>query len=54
LTPAGRRQRTAARERWKIAQQALEKTLGPGLVANLHHELDVALSKLKPAMPEEN
>jgi DNA-binding MarR family transcriptional regulator len=54
LTPAGRKQRAAARERWKVAQQALEKTLGAGLVANLHHELDVALSKLKPAMPEEN
>ena len=33
---------------------ALEKALGAGLVATLHHELDVALSKLKPAMPEEN
>jgi DNA-binding MarR family transcriptional regulator len=54
LTPAGRRQRAAARERWKIAQLALEKTLGPGVVANLHHDLDVALSKLKPALPEEN
>jgi DNA-binding MarR family transcriptional regulator len=54
LTAAGRRQRAAARERWKIAQQALEKNLGPGLVANLHHDLDVALSKLKPALPEEN
>jgi DNA-binding MarR family transcriptional regulator len=54
LTPAGRRLRATARERWKIAQQALEKTLGPGLVANLHHELDQALAKLKPMMPEEN
>jgi len=54
LTPAGRRQRAAARERWKSAQQALEKTLGPGLVASLHRELDAALAKLKPAMPEDN
>jgi DNA-binding MarR family transcriptional regulator len=54
LTPAGRRLRSAAHERWKAAQQALERTLGAGLVANLHHELDQALAKLKPALPEEN
>jgi DNA-binding MarR family transcriptional regulator len=54
LTPAGRRLRAAARERWKVAQQALEKTLGSELVANLHQELDQALAKLKPMMPEEN
>jgi DNA-binding MarR family transcriptional regulator len=54
LTPAGRKLRATARERWKIAQQSLEKTLGPGLVANLHHGLDQALAKLKPMMPEQN
>jgi DNA-binding MarR family transcriptional regulator len=54
LTPAGRRQRAGARERWKVAQQALEKTLGHELVTRLHHELDMALSKLKPALPDEN
>lgn len=54
LTPSGRKLRKAARERWKAAQQALEGTLGSGLVADLHRELDQALSKLKPAMPEEN
>jgi DNA-binding MarR family transcriptional regulator len=54
LTPAGRKLRAVAHERWKAAQQALETTLGAGLVANLHHELDQALAKLKPVLPEEN
>jgi DNA-binding MarR family transcriptional regulator len=54
LTPSGRKLRDAAHDRWKVAQNALETTLGAGLVANLHHELDQALAKLKPALPEEN
>lgn len=54
LTLAGRRQRAAAREGWNRAQQTLEQTLGPALVKTLHRELDRALRKLKPSMPEEN
>ncbi|MEJ0047496.1 MAG: MarR family winged helix-turn-helix transcriptional regulator [Rhodospirillales bacterium] len=54
LTPAGRKVRRTAYESWKVAQQALEKTLGYELIADLHRKLDSALAKLKPAMPEEN
>jgi DNA-binding MarR family transcriptional regulator len=54
LTPAGRKLRRSAYAAWKVAQQALEKALGRDLVANIHAQLDQALSKLKPALPEEN
>lgn len=54
LTPEGRKVCRAAYQAWKRAQQALEKTLGRELVMGLHHQLDQALSKLKPALPEEN
>jgi DNA-binding MarR family transcriptional regulator len=54
LTAEGRRLRRSAYQAWKRAQQALEKTLGRELVTGLHHQLDQALSKLKPALPEEN
>jgi len=54
LTRAGHALRREARGRWTAAQQALESTLGPGLVAILHRGLDRALSKLKPMLPKEN
>ncbi len=54
LTPSGRALRRAARNAWQTAQIALEQTLGPELITELHRRLDQALTKLKPAMPEEN
>jgi DNA-binding MarR family transcriptional regulator len=54
ITPAGRKVRRAAHQSWKSAQSALEKALGRDLIAGLHRSLDQALSKLKPALPEEN
>lgn len=54
LTPAGRSARREARAIWKKAQAALEDTLGPPLVAQLHARLDEALARLKPALPDDN
>ena len=54
LTAAGRRFRKKAHESWKAAQSALEKQLGAAFVGDLHRQLDRALSRLKPALPEEN
>lgn len=54
LTTAGRRVRTMARRHWQAAQLALERELGHDFVANLHRQLDQALARLKPALPESN
>ena len=54
LTADGARMRTAARKQWRQAQIALEAHLGGDFVANLHTQLEQALSRLKPALPEEN
>jgi DNA-binding MarR family transcriptional regulator len=54
LTAAGRRFRAEAQRSWKAAQLALEKQLGREIVAELHVQLDHALSQLKPVLPEEN
>ena len=54
LTADGLRQRTAARTQWRQAQVALEEQLGRDFVANLHTQLEQALSRLKPALPEDN
>lgn len=54
LTAAGRRARTAARQHWQAAQLAVERELGHDFVANLHSQLDQALARLKPALPESN
>ena len=54
LTASGSRARAAARKHWHQAQLALEEHLGRDFVLNLHTQLEQALSRLKPALPEEN
>ena len=54
LTANGARSRAAARKQWRQAQLALEENLGCDFVANLHTQLEQALSRLKPALPEDN
>jgi DNA-binding MarR family transcriptional regulator len=54
LSGNGARLRAAARKQWRKAQVSLEHHLGPDFVANLHTQLEQALSRLKPALPEEN
>jgi DNA-binding MarR family transcriptional regulator len=54
LTAEGMRVRTAARKQWRQAQVALEQHLGRDFVAELHTRLEQALSRLKPALPEDN
>lgn len=54
LTANGSRVRAAARKQWRQAQLALEEHLGRDFVANLHTQLEQALSRLKPALPEDN
>ena len=54
LTAEGARVRLEARKQWRQAQLALEANLGRDFVANLHTQLDQALSRLKPALPEDN
>jgi DNA-binding MarR family transcriptional regulator len=53
-TASGIRARNAARTCWRQAQLALEQHLGRDFVANFHVQLDQALSRLKPALPEDN
>lgn len=54
LTMSGTRVRAGARKQWRQAQLALEQHLGRDFVANLHTQLEQALSRLKPALPEDN
>ena len=54
LTPAGVAQRDAAQVAWREAQLALEAVLDRAEVADLNAQLDAALERLKPALPEEN
>ena len=54
LTAGGTRLRADARKQWRQAQLALEKHLGRDFVGNLHTQLEQALSRLKPALPEDN
>jgi DNA-binding MarR family transcriptional regulator len=53
-TASGIRARNTARKYWRQAQLALEQHLGQDFVANFHAQIDQALSRLKPALPEEN
>jgi len=54
LTASGARVRNAARTQWRQAQVSLEAHLGREFVANLHAQLEQALTRLKPALPEDN
>ena len=53
-TTSGTRARNAARKYWRQAQLALEQHLGQDFVANFHAQLEEALSRVKPALPEDN
>jgi DNA-binding MarR family transcriptional regulator len=53
-TASGTRAGNAARKYWRQAQLALEQHLGSDFVTNLHTQLEQALSRLKPALPEDN
>ncbi len=54
LTRSGLRVRADARKQWRAAQTALEHHLGSDFVSNLHAQLELALSRLKPGLPEDN
>ena len=54
LTASGTRARNAALRQWRRAQLALEQSLGQDFIANFHARLDQAMSRLKPALPEDN
>ena len=54
LTAGGAGVRSTARRQWRQAQVALEAHLGREFVANLHAQLEQALTRLKPALPEKN
>ena len=54
LTAAGHKFRKQAHAVWRRAQLALEAQLGRDFAANLNAQLENALSRLKPALPEEN
>ena len=53
-TASGTGARNAARKYWRQAQLALEQHLGQEFVAHLHTRIEQALSRLKPALPEDN
>jgi hypothetical protein len=54
LTATGHKFRKQAHASWSRAQLALESQLGRDFAANLNAQLENALAKLKPALPEEN
>lgn len=54
LTVAGQRFRKHAHAVWSRAQLALEQQLGREFVADLNQRLEEALTRLKPALAEEN
>ncbi len=53
-TANGTRARDEARKFWRQAQIELEEHLGREFVADLNTRLEQALSRLKPALPEDN
>jgi len=54
LTPDGLAMRERARGQWAKAQLALEAVLGRAFADQLNQRLEEALSRLKPALPENN
>ena len=54
LTQNGHVFREQAKARWREAQLALEARLGRNVVADLNTQIEQALSRLKPALSEEN
>jgi DNA-binding MarR family transcriptional regulator len=54
LTRSGLRMRTETRKQWREAQTALAQHLGADFITHLHTQLELALSRLKPGLPEDN
>jgi DNA-binding MarR family transcriptional regulator len=48
VTPAGREKRQEAQRRWRVAQEAINQTLGPKRVVQLHGLIDECLGLLSP------
>jgi DNA-binding MarR family transcriptional regulator len=48
VTPVGRDKRQEAQRRWRVAQEALNQTLGPKRVVQLHGLIDECLGLLSP------
>ncbi|HEX4596979.1 MAG TPA: MarR family winged helix-turn-helix transcriptional regulator [Burkholderiaceae bacterium] len=53
LTPAGHAKWTQARRFWRVAQSAVNSTLGESEVARLHQRLDRYLSQLRSPVEKE-
>jgi DNA-binding MarR family transcriptional regulator len=54
ITPAGREKRTEAKRCWKVAQERLERRLGPQRVRALHALLDESLERLGTPVPDDD
>ncbi len=53
VTDAGREKRHEAQRRWRVAQEGINRALGPERVVALHALLDECLEMLSPAVEEE-
>lgn len=54
LSEDGLRFRQQARQHWEQAQLALEAQLGRDFVSALNRQLELALERLKPILPDDN
>jgi DNA-binding MarR family transcriptional regulator len=52
VTPAGREKRQEAQRRWRVAQEGINRMLGPRRVVALHAMLDECLELLGPSANE--
>jgi DNA-binding MarR family transcriptional regulator len=50
MTDKGRVKRNEAKEQWRVAQDGINRLLGPGLVAELHALIDLSMDLLVPAV----
>ncbi|MBK8071696.1 MAG: MarR family transcriptional regulator [Ramlibacter sp.] len=53
VTHEGREKRQEAQRRWRVAQEAINQTLGEANVVALHALIDDSLARLSPAPPGE-
>jgi DNA-binding MarR family transcriptional regulator len=51
VTPLGREKRQEAQRRWRVAQEDVNRMLGPRRVVQLHALLDECLELLGPGCP---
>ena len=54
ITHEGREKRQEAQRRWRVAQEAINQTLGEANVVSLHALIDDSLARLSPAPPGES